>query len=336
MELNVANVFSEDLLQKGCKLYYGSTETLKKLGDFENYIYEVKVEGESRILRFVHSSHRSHELIEAEVEWVEYLYKNGASVYRHFVSANGCLIEPLEAADGTVFYVSSFEKLPGRQIAWKEVEKNLKIAYSWGKSLGLLNRLSKTYNNVKCFRPQWDEEELFDIEQYKPDITKHILNYRDEILLQISTLPKNSDTYGLIHSDLHHGNFLYDQGRIHIFDFDDSAYHWFASDIAMPLYYIVMQRDFTTKETRQEFIHAFITSFLEGYSTENILPEKLAESIPLFLKLRDVVLLSVLYKKFDFEKLDDHDRLFFNTVKDRVDRKETIVTFDKEVIKNIR
>ncbi|MBM7693373.1 Ser/Thr protein kinase RdoA (MazF antagonist) [Peribacillus deserti] len=116
---------------------------------------------------------------------------------------------------------------------------------------------------------------------------------------------------------------------------DDSSYHWFASDIAMPLYYIVMQRDLSTKENRPEFIYSFLKSFLDGYSTENKLPEKLGDSIPLFLRLRDVVLLSVLYKKLDFENLDKNDEVFFNTIKGRVDNREVILNLDMDFYKQI-
>ncbi|MBM7693372.1 Ser/Thr protein kinase RdoA (MazF antagonist) [Peribacillus deserti] len=216
MELQVAKVFTEEILHTGCWLFYGDNGRLKRLGDFENYIYETEVDGETRILRFVHSSHRSQEHKKAEVDWVEYLHRNGAPVYQHYSSINQAHIETLKAADGTEFFISCFEKLPGNRISWKDIEKNPHIAYIWGKSLGMLNRLSKNYNNGgRSVRPQWDEEELFDIERFKPGIEQDTLNYRNEILVQIRSFPKNQETYGLIHSDLHNGNFLFHQGRIH-------------------------------------------------------------------------------------------------------------------------
>ena len=51
-------------------------------------------------------------------------------------------------------------------------------------------------------------------------------------------------TYGLIRQESHGNNFLVDDvGQITLFDFDDCAYSWFSNDIAIVLFYIVMNAD---------------------------------------------------------------------------------------------
>ena len=53
----------------------------------------------------------------------------------------------------------------------------------------------------------------------------------------LDSLPKDDDCYGLIHADIHQGNFFVDENdNITIFDFDDCHYHWFAYDLAVPLF----------------------------------------------------------------------------------------------------
>ncbi len=58
----------------------------------------------------------------------------------------------------------------------------------------------------------------------------------EDLLKEIETLPKDKDSYGLIHNDLHPGNFLIDGERIHLIDFDGCMYSWYAFDIGNALY----------------------------------------------------------------------------------------------------
>lgn len=50
----------------------------------------------------------------------------------------------------------------------------------------------------------------------------------------LHALPKDADSYGLIHNDFNDGNFTvdYDNDNITAFDFDDCCYFWFMYDIA--------------------------------------------------------------------------------------------------------
>ncbi|WP_026694968.1 phosphotransferase enzyme family protein [Peribacillus kribbensis] len=326
MEASVEKVFTSKIVEEGAELFKGEISSLKKIGDFENYIYEVEVHGIPRIIRFVHSSHRNLELIRAEVDWVGFLAEKGASVYTHFLSIHQNFVEILPAEDGTCFYASCFEKLSGKSISWEDIEQDSHIAYAWGKGIGQLNRLTKIYESDKEMkRPHWEEEELLRIELFKPDIEPDLLSYREEMIAELKSLPKNTDTYGLIHSDLHTGNFLYEGGRINIFDFDDCSFHWFASDIAMPIYYLIMQRDFSTKDNRSGFLRAFLAHFLSGYQSENTLPKDLLKNIPLFFRLRDITLLSVLYKKFDHLNMSNQQKTFLDAVENRVKSRKTLL-----------
>ncbi|CAH0347176.1 phosphotransferase [Bacillus sp. CECT 9360] len=329
MERTVEMVFSDEILQRGAAIFQVKTESLKKIGDFENYVYSGHRDGIEVIVRYTHSSHRSYELLQAESDWVAYLKRNGSCVYEHFTSINGRYIERVQAEDGTEFYMSCYEKLPGSQVGWRDLERDQELASKWGAAMGKMNKITKTYQHpAGISRPHWDEEELFEIEKIKPDIDAKVMAYRDQVVSAISNLPKTTDNYGLIHSDLHSGNFLVHEGELNLFDFDDCAYHWFASDIAIPLYYIVFQRDLHMQEGRDEFAKRFFTRFLEGYRKENKLAEGTIEAIPLFLRLRDIVLLSVLYKKFDFSRMTEHEKNFFEAVKGRVERRETIIDLD--------
>jgi len=118
---------------------------------------------------------------------------------------------------------------------------------------------------------------------------------------QVERLPKDRDSYGLIHFDAHEANFFIDPaGRITLFDFDDCCYNWFIYDIAIVLFYKVMGNP-----DIPAFTEEFMTHFLRGYSRENHLDPKWLKAIPIFLKMREIDLYAVIHRSFDVENLED-------------------------------
>ncbi|MDG5789651.1 phosphotransferase [Evansella sp. AB-P1] len=113
-----------------------------------------------------------------------------------------------------------------------------------------------------------------------------IISRVNTLINVINQLPRNDKLYMLIHTDLHSGNFFFDDERLWIFDFDDCAYHFIVHDLAMPLYYFLWQFE-GTREEKVKFGTNFLTIFLAGYlaTSEIALDEFL--KLPIFLKLRD-------------------------------------------------
>ncbi|GAA0314908.1 hypothetical protein GCM10008967_01770 [Bacillus carboniphilus] len=246
----------------------------------------------------------------------------------HFFSKNHQLTEVIPAADDSYFIVACYEKFNGSRLRFREVEEEGKweLVEEWGKTIGQLHRITKEYtpsNQVK--RPDWNEEELLKIEEFVKSPPQKVLQYRDNVIEQINQLAINSDVFGLIHSDIHSGNFLIENGKINVFDFDDCSYHWFASDIAIALYYTMLGRDYHKEDNREAIANRFLEHFLKGYKTENTIPREAIESIPLFLRLRDIVLYAVINKKLDPDTLDENDRLFIKMVTERVLSQQIIV-----------
>ena len=104
------------------------------------------------------------------------------------------------------------------------------------------------------------------VEAFLPDIR--------ELRAQIEALTTNSPAYGVIHGDMHGGNYaVTDEGAITFFDFDHGGYGWRAYDLA------------TCKGRLSEEAWS---ACLEGY--QEIRPLSLAEieSIPVFQKLRPI------------------------------------------------
>ena len=117
----------------------------------------------------------------------------------------------------------------------------------------------------------------------------------------IHALPKDNDSYGLIHQDAHAGNFFVDEnGNITLFDFDDCVYGWFVYDIAMVVFYMV-----TNHPDPVGFGTTFWPHFWSGYQQENDLDPAWLAEMPAFFKLREVDLYAVIHRSFDVENLTD-------------------------------
>jgi amicoumacin kinase len=331
MENQVDELFTEHILKAGLHLF-DLEESYKKLGDFENYVFEVKKQDRVYILRATHQSHRVKEDILAELHWVNYLHSNGINVPEVFSSAKGETVEEITAGDGSHFYFCMFSKVKGNSIHVKEDRFNEELFFAWGKAIGKMHKATRAYNEAEELkrRPSWNDDDLLAIENYIPSNEKIIVSRTKELLQELAALPTTKEYFGLIHGDIHSGNFFFDGRDIHIFDFDDSSYHWFTSDIAIPLYYSVFYRfPNENAQERNDFAHAFITAFTKGYETERMLPPQWKEHLSYMLRLRDVTLYSVLYKKIPIEQRDERLLKMLGEIGTRIMNKEPIVSIKK-------
>ncbi|MFJ5714690.1 phosphotransferase enzyme family protein [Neobacillus sp. NPDC093127] len=332
MEESVSRLLTEELIQKALSLFAATEQEPKKLGDFENYAFEVYRNGIPFVLRLTHSSHRSKNQIESELDWLNFLSNQKVNVCRALPSINGNYVEELVSED-TFFFACLFKKANGKNVRTEDFNDTL--FYQWGKLVGEMNHATKNYQKPVHItkRPEWDEEDLNLIEKFVQSDDKEVIEKGKALLQQIQELEKNPDSYGLIHSDVHSGNFFVENGKIEVFDFDDCSYHWFASDIAIPIYYAVwFKMAFDSKEERSEFAQNFARQFLKGYYEENYLDPYWIKQLPLFFKLRDLTLYSVFHKKEDLSKASERLLKLVSDIKNRILLDEAIADLDFELI----
>ena len=89
-----------------------------------------------------------------------------------------------------------------------------------------------------------------------------------------------------------------------LFDFDDCAYSWFISDIAIVLFYISMDAEEFGYESTASFTADFMTHFLRGYRSAYTLDSSWLKEIPAFLKLRELELYAVVFRDFDIKDVE--------------------------------
>ncbi|MBM7552193.1 phosphotransferase enzyme family protein [Thalassobacillus pellis] len=332
MEKWIEVLFSEEILNEAAARYHADVSKAKKLGDFENYVFEVQRDGQPFILRLTHSSHRSRQDVEAELQWVNHLHDQGLNVSLVHESSAGRLVEEIPIAD-TAFFVCLFEKAPGNMVKMDDPLFGPALFEKWGETVGKMHQVTKDYEPGDSRRERWDEEDLLKFNVYLDvDRDREIISVADDLITELKDLPETKESFGLIHSDLHSGNFFYENGEIHVFDFDDSTYHYYASDIAIPLYYPVWGKHRNDSyEVRSRYGEEFLFHFLKGYQKENHLDQEWIKRIPLFLRLRDFVLYTVFHKKWDMANLNEKQAVLVRQIRERILRNELIseISYDK-------
>jgi len=105
------------------------------------------------------------------------------------------------------------------------------------------------------------------------------------------------EAFGLVHCDLHFGNFFLETHKqiITLLDFDDCAYGWFVMDIAVPLFDILV---LYTARKKEKYGQDFLRNFMTGYLAENPLSMFWLEQLPLFLKLVEINVYDLVAKSY--------------------------------------
>ena len=218
--------------------------------------------------------------------WMAYLAAHGASVPEPLLSKNENLVEVISSPEGEWLAVgySQAEGILSEEIPldqWDDVQFQ-----TLGRSIGKIHAIARDYvPSTEVSFPQWDKGGNLFNRQIENEFW---LKEKQSLLLEkIHSYPKPADAYGLVHGDLHFGNFFMEIHKqvVTLIDFDDCAYGWFVMDIAVLLFDILVLYPGTDKdEYGQDFLHSFLT----GYLTENPLSMFWLEQLPFFLKLLEI------------------------------------------------
>lgn len=308
------------ILVKAGNIFGVNSNSFKSLGGgFANFIYEFDKSGASYVLRYSLSSYRSNNLIKGEIDFIKYLYDNGVPVAKPVPISKDNFVGQFEV-DGREISVVSFEKLKGKmgvQAKWSP-----RLIQKWGKTMGKIHALSKNYSPAKDIkRLEWSEDKFTQQpNSYIPNYETGIIEKFEDIKNQIIALPKDIDSYGLIHGDFTPINFLVDDEKIYVYDFDDCEYNWFIMDVAKALYYS-MWRDPETRAVKDNKGYAdyFLSNFITGYETENILQSHWIEKIPLFIKFYEIYMYKLAHNEFDIYNLSPKVKEFFIRYKHNIE-----------------
>jgi Ser/Thr protein kinase RdoA (MazF antagonist) len=291
----IVKLCEREVLATACRLYGASPNNLYKFDDYEgcaNLVYHYEHGGHTRVLRLSYRSDRTVEMIRAELHFISYLAENGVRVSSPLPSVDGNLLKVISAG-GIPFIVVSFLKgrgmrVPDNGYRYRDGVPIQEYFQNWGQVLGQMHRLTKTYQPLSesIKRPEWHTWEYyagFPAKDRLPFINEKYI----QLINELHTLPKDIDSYGLIHNDFNDGNFTvdYDNGDITVFDFDDSCYFWFMYDLACAWEGGIGRVMFRPLAERKAFMDRYMDQVMEGYIRENTLSDEWLARLPLFLRL---------------------------------------------------
>ena len=298
-----------NVLDKAADRYGTTPDKISHVGGEDNITYEYERDGESFILRFTHSSHRTVELVKGEIDFLNYLADNDASVSRAVPSENGELVEVITLKN-SYYSVVAFKKARGIPAVKMNIDvESSNFFLELGYTIGTLHALTKEYTPPhNCKRPEWHEDDFYYSEKYVP--SQSIIVEKSKTLMKyLFTLPKDRNSYGLVHADVNLSNMYIHNGKITLFDFDDSCYSWFAHDIAVALFFMIMDTDVQEKE---QCTYSFLRNFMKGYNKKNSLTPFWLKHIPVFLNLHVILCYNIINFDCDLNNLSNWCQRFMN------------------------
>jgi Ser/Thr protein kinase RdoA (MazF antagonist) len=294
-------------------------------------VYGFSRAGRSYVLRIGRVNEEYHPAaVQAALEWMRYQAEHGGYVLRPLASVGGSLIELLEA-EGQTWLALAIEEARGVLSerlpleAWDD-----SLFHSLGRTVGKMHQLAKEYRPASpaLRRPDWEETgSCFNPPGRGDPALGIIAERREKLMAHIHNLPKDPACYGLIHADLHFGNFFVDAPAraITLFDFDDCAYGWYVMDVAMLLFDILV---LYSGEERQPFATRYLKNFLAGYRAETELSSKWICELPTFLKLVEIGVYIEVYPDYDPQDTTSWVGKFMPGRKQRIEENQAYIDLD--------
>jgi len=301
------------------KNYYGdeNTEYHWMSSGFQNIVIKCTHHSKTIFVRIAESNRRTYEMIQAEIDWLFTLSKATLHVPTALPSHQSKMIEEIVIGQD-LYYVVAFHEVEGEfmDVTNQEIW-NTHLFEEWGAVLG---RIHKTTPNKPLARPeQWETSSsvIETINYFTLEENEAMNNRLQEIVNEISTLPINSSTFGLIHNDFHQGNMLIHHQGIGVIDFDDCMFGWYAQDFAVALYHADWQ---ATEIARLDssFSSTFLDSFIKGYERSYTLSPDTLKQISLFLRWREFFLYALFMQKWSLHDLQDWQSFTLEKLRHRI------------------
>ncbi|GLX68042.1 phosphotransferase enzyme family protein [Paenibacillus glycanilyticus] len=280
---------SPEILSRAALSFGFDVGTLAFISDSTNEVYRFLKNDSPYILRLSEKPLEYANNIKAEVHWVRYLAENGIKASLPITTTDGQLTAVYNENEKWVI-ATAFQMAPGVFFDREPQMWCPSLFNQWGELMGKIHRLTKSYHSgdPNLRRAEWGPAKI-DNPHLQEGNYRILLDRLQSFESKISSLPKDQQSYGLIHYDFHPYNFHIEQGELTVFDFDDAIYGWFAMDIGVAATHAVWwgspKQD---RESKSEFAKQFLNEFLSGYFKQNNLDTFWVQQIPLFMEYRNI------------------------------------------------
>ncbi|MEK4273634.1 phosphotransferase enzyme family protein [Paenibacillus sp. FSL R7-0026] len=278
-----------EILSQAADSFGFDTNTLKFVSNSCNEVYRFNKGHKEYFLRLSEKPVEFELNIKAEVHWVRYLVERGIHASLPIQTIEGELTAVCKHYE-KCYIATAFEGASGIFFDNDPQLWGQSLFKTWGETMGSMHRLTKSYDpgDLKNKRMEWNVAEINNPHLHFGNY-QILLNKLRTIEKEMKNLPRSKESYGLIHYDFHPYNFLIDQGKITVFDFDDSLYGWFALDIGIAATHAVWWgSDYKAWGSKHEFAKHFLNEFLEGYIKQNSMGQEWIQRIPLFMEYRNI------------------------------------------------
>ena len=268
----------------------------------ENTVFKVEgLDGNTYALRVHRKGYHDLEELNSEHVWTSSLSNAGLLVPEAVVTRSG------EAYTSVSFLNSSEYRYVGL-VKWIEgtilndlildlEEKDVSDLYeSLGKVVAKFHKATIAWEEPKDFKrhsfdtdgflgskPFWGR--FWEAQNATTSEREQLSVIRNNITEILFKLPRDINSFGMIHADLHSKNVLIQGKNLSVIDFDDSGFGWYGFDLAVAIW---DRLDFTATGCHFDIAYK---SLIRGYIEERPNAKDIIETIPTFLLMRTLMLI---------------------------------------------
>jgi amicoumacin kinase len=267
-------------------------EKTELIRDGVNHVFGTEsAKGAPVIIRISDGAIRPRGELLGELLWLDHLIRHGCTVTTPIASRRGELLETIELEEGAM-HVSCFKRFGGRELnPATDAQWNDELFLKLGREIGRIHRASdELHLPADRDRLPWYEGKLTQIpdplpKSFNPRVTAAMRAFIDA-LRERPTPPRH---YGLVHRDLHAGNFLVEAGQVEIIDFDLGCYGWRTMDFAVLLFGHYYYPSFRVPHACPELAGHVLAMLVRGYRDEYALDREQLDTVGEMILLHSIL-----------------------------------------------
>ena len=268
----------------------------------ENTVFKVEgLDGNTYALRIHRKGYHDLEELNSEHVWTSSLSNAGLLVPEAVVTRSGKAYTSVSFLNSSEYrYVGLVKWIEGtilNDLILDLEEKDVSDVYeSLGKVVAKFHKATIAWEKPKDFKrhsfdadgfvgskPFWGR--FWEAQNATTREREKLSLIRNNITESLSKLPKDINSFGMIHADLHSQNVLIQGKSLSVIDFDDSGFGWYGFDLAVAIW---DRLDFTATGCHFDIAYK---SLIRGYIEERPNAKDIIETIPTFLLMRTLMLI---------------------------------------------
>ena len=268
----------------------------------ENTVFKVEgLDGNTYALRIHRKGYHDLEELNSEHVWTSSLSNAGLLVPEAVVTRSGGAYTSVSFLNSSEYrYVGLVKWIEGtilNDLILDIEEKDVSDVYeSLGKVVAKFHKATIAWEKPKDFkRHSFDTDGLlgskpfwgrfWEAQNATTREREKLSLIRNNITEILSKLPRDINSFGMIHADLHSQNVLIQGKSLSVIDFDDSGFGWYGFDLAVAIW---DRLDFTATGCHFDIAYK---SLIRGYLEERPNAKGIIETIPTFLLMRTLMII---------------------------------------------